>query len=166
MQRRALTTPELRRDKPTRDEFLSRPRRPITVVLDGVIQNYNIGAIFRLCDAFLVQELVVCGAKVELHKHRLVQAAQGTQHWVPWTEYQHASEAVADAKTRGTWVVVAEQTTASVRPEELAPIFPATLVLGGERSGVSPGAIEAADAAVAIPMLGMANSLNVADKAT
>ena len=56
--RRALTTPELRRAKPTRDEFFARPRRPITVVLDGVTQNYNIGAIFRLCDAFLVQQLV------------------------------------------------------------------------------------------------------------
>ena len=134
--RRALTTPELRRAKLTRDEFLVRPRRPITVVLDGVKQNYNIGAIFRLCDAFLVQELVICGTKVELHKRRLVQAAQGTQHWVPWSDRQHANEAVADAKARGTWVVVAEQTTASVRPEQLAPVFPATLVLGGERSGV------------------------------
>jgi tRNA G18 (ribose-2'-O)-methylase SpoU len=37
---------------------LLRPRRPIAVVLDGVTQNYNIGTIFRLCDAFLVQQLV------------------------------------------------------------------------------------------------------------
>jgi tRNA G18 (ribose-2'-O)-methylase SpoU len=138
--RRALTTPELRRTKHTRDEFLLRPRRPITVVLDGVTQNYNIGAIFRLCDAFLVQELVVCGAKVELHKRKLVQAAQGTQRWVPWSERPHAREVVADAKARGAWVVVAEQTTASVRPERVVPVFPAVLVLGGERSGVSPEA--------------------------
>ena len=60
--RRALTTPELRRAKLTRDEFLAQPRRPITVVLEGD-QNYNIGAIFRLCDAFLVQQLVICGTK-------------------------------------------------------------------------------------------------------
>jgi tRNA G18 (ribose-2'-O)-methylase SpoU len=163
--RRALTTTEVRRTKPTRDKFLLRPRRPITVVLDGVTQNYNIGAIFRLCDAFLVQQLVICGTKVDLHKRRLVQAAQGTQHWVPWTERQHASDAVAEAKTLGAWIVIAEQTTASVRPEQLVPMFPACLVLGGERNGVSPEAIEVADAAVAIPMLGMANSLNVATAA-
>jgi tRNA(Leu) C34 or U34 (ribose-2'-O)-methylase TrmL len=151
--RRALTTPELRTSKSTRDEFRARPRRPIRVVLDGVSQNYNIGAIFRLCDAFLVQQLVVCGTKVQLHKRRLVQAAQGTQHWMAWTDYQNASQAIADLKARGAWVVVAEQTTASVRPEQLRPAFPATLVLGGERSGVSPEALEAADAAVAIPIL-------------
>lgn len=163
--RRALTKPELRHSKLTRDEFLIRPRRPITVVLDGVSQNYNIGAILRLCDAFLVQELVICGTKVQLHKRRLAQAAQGTQHWVPWSERQHASEAVADAKARGVWILVAEQTTASVRPEQLVPKFPVTLVMGGERSGVSHQLIETADAAVAIPMLGMANSLNVATAA-
>ena len=52
--RRALTTPEQRRDKASRDELLRRPRRPITAVLDGVTHNYNLGAIFRLCDASLV----------------------------------------------------------------------------------------------------------------
>ncbi len=58
--RQALTTAELRHDKATREEFLDRPRRSITVVLDGLSQNYNMGAIFRLCDAFLVQQLVIC----------------------------------------------------------------------------------------------------------
>jgi tRNA G18 (ribose-2'-O)-methylase SpoU len=155
----------LRRTKPTRDEFLTQPRRPITVVLDGVTQNYNIGAIFRLCDAFLVQQLVICGTKVNLRKRKLVQAAQGTQHWVPWSERQHAVEAIGNAKARGDWVVAAEQTTASLRPEQLVVKFPVCLVLGGEHSGVSAEAMEAADAVVAIPMLGMANSLNVATAA-
>jgi hypothetical protein len=45
--RRALTTPELHRAKPIRDEFLTRALMPITVLLDGVTQNYKIGAIFR-----------------------------------------------------------------------------------------------------------------------
>jgi tRNA G18 (ribose-2'-O)-methylase SpoU len=45
------------------------------------------------------------------------------------------------------------------------PVFPATLVLGGEGSGVSPEAIDVAHAAVAIPMVGMANSLKVATAA-
>lgn len=162
---RALTTAELRRAKGARVEFALRSRRPILVVLDGVTQSYNIGAIFRLCDAFLVQHLIVCRSKLELHKRRLVQAAQGTQRWVPCSHRQRAGEAVAEAKAQGAWVVVAEQTTNSIRPEAMVPVFPACLVLGAERSGVSPEVIEAADAAVAIPMLGMANSLNVATTA-
>jgi hypothetical protein len=55
---------------------------------------------------------------------------------------EHVNDAVADAKARGAWIVVAEQTTTSVRPEQLVPVltFPAALVLDGERSGVSPQA--------------------------
>jgi tRNA G18 (ribose-2'-O)-methylase SpoU len=94
-----------------------------------------------------------------------VQAAQGTQHWISWSERQRGSEAVAAAKALGAWVVVAEQTATSVRPEQAVPKFPVCLVLGGERSGVSSEAMEVADAIVAIPMLGMANSLNVATAA-
>jgi tRNA G18 (ribose-2'-O)-methylase SpoU len=134
-------------------------------VLDGVGQNYNIGAIFRLCDAFLVRQLVICGTKVTFRKRRLVQAAQGTQHRVPWSERQRGSEAVAEAKALGAWVIVAEQTATTVRPEQHVPKFPVCLVLGAERSGVSSEAMELADAILAIPMLGMANSLNVATAA-
>jgi hypothetical protein len=43
-------------------------------------------------------------------------------------------------------------------------VFPAVLVLGGERSGVSAEIIGAVDTAVAIPMLGMANSLRSTSK--
>lgn len=51
---RPLSRVELRGAKPDRVSFAMVPRRPIAVVLDRVRQNYNIGAIFRLCDAFLV----------------------------------------------------------------------------------------------------------------
>lgn len=76
-----LATSELRRSKPGRADFAAQARNPITVVLDGVTQNYNLGAIFRLCDAFVVDRLVICGVPVKLHKRKLVQAAAGTQHW-------------------------------------------------------------------------------------
>jgi tRNA G18 (ribose-2'-O)-methylase SpoU len=118
---------------------------------------------FRLCDAFLVEQLVICGTTVQLHKRKLVQAAQGTQRWVPWAQRQHAGEAIAEAKAVGARLLVAEQTTASLRPEQFVPVFPTSLVLGAEHSGVSPEAVTAADAALMIPMLGMTNSLNVAN---
>ena len=66
----------------------------------------------------------------ELHKRRLVQAAQGTQNWVPWSERQNAAEAVTDTKALGAWVVVAEQTTARAG-------LSGDLSVGRERGGVS-----------------------------
>ena len=47
----------------------------------------------------------------------------------------------------------------------MQPRYPAVLVLGAERIGVSPDVIAIADQVVGIPMVGMANSLNVATAA-
>ena len=162
---RVLSKPALRRTKPARAAFAAARRRPITVVLDGIHQNYNIGAIFRLCDAFLVERLVICGTKVNLRKRRLVQAASGSQRWVPWQQMENAAAAVEAAKAAAAWIVVAEQTTGSDTPEQLAPTFPVCLVMGSEIAGVSQEVVDIADAAVTIPMLGMANSINVATAA-
>jgi tRNA G18 (ribose-2'-O)-methylase SpoU len=162
---RVLSKVELRQQKPDRGSFMALPRRPIRVVLDGVRRNYNLGAIFRLCDAFLADRLVICGSKVDLRKRKLVQAAVGTQHWVPWERADNAVEVIAAAKSAGAWVVVAEQTIESCSPANLAPAFPACLVLGSEKHGLGQDIVDLADAAVSIPMAGMANSLNVASTA-
>jgi tRNA G18 (ribose-2'-O)-methylase SpoU len=50
------------------------------VVLDGITGNYDIGAMFRLCDAFLVEQLVICGTTVQLHREQLVPVLGGPQH--------------------------------------------------------------------------------------
>jgi hypothetical protein len=64
-----------------------------------------------------VQQLVICGRKMELQKRKLVHAAQGTQHWVPWSERQHASEAVAEAKARGATQPTAAAVAAAASDE-------------------------------------------------
>jgi len=164
---RVLSKPELRRSKPGRADFARRARNPITVVLDGIRGNYNLGAIFRLCDAFLVERLIICGEESRASPHRirkrkLVQAASGTQHWVPWEEAPDAAAVVGAAKAVGYWIAAVELTAESVPVTEMQPRFPAILILGNELSGVSHEVLACADQAVAIPMLGMANSLNVA----
>jgi len=91
---RALSTAELRRDKPDRHAFQTRARLPVQVVLDGVRQGYNVGALFRLCDAFLCARLVICGRDGAKGMRKLIQAAQGTHKWVEWEQRDSAAEAV------------------------------------------------------------------------
>jgi tRNA G18 (ribose-2'-O)-methylase SpoU len=90
-------TAELRRSKCDRDAFAAKPRLPIRVVLDRVTQAYNMGSIFRLCDAMLAERLVITGAEVDLRKRNLGQAACGTQFWTPWSQEEYAVEAVLRA---------------------------------------------------------------------
>lgn len=162
---RPLSRAELREAKPDRVAFAAAPRRPITVVLDRVRQNYNIGAIFRLCDAFLVERLIIGGIAVDLRKRKLVQAARGSQYWVPWEHAEYPAAAVKAAKAAGSRVIVVEQVIIGVSPEDLSPIFPVCLVLGSEKAGVSQEIVDMADAVVTIPMFGMGNSINVATAA-
>jgi tRNA G18 (ribose-2'-O)-methylase SpoU len=77
----AFSTADLRRGKCDRHSFSKKPRLPVAVVLDEVRHAYNIGAIFRLCDAILVEFLVVTGVEVNLRNCHLVLATRGTQHW-------------------------------------------------------------------------------------
>ena len=160
-----LTTPELRIAKPDRVAFLAVPRRPIRVVLDGVQQSYNVGAIFRLCDAMLVDRLIICGKSMETGMRKLIQAARGTQHWVPHEICEDAVAAGLACRNDGYRIVVAEQTRDAVPPQLLPAVFPVCLVLGSEFHGVSNAVLALADAAVAIPVHGMANSLNVSTAA-
>lgn len=162
---RALTTAELRHDKPDRHAFRTRARLPIKVVLDGVRQGYNVGALFRLCDAFLCERLVVCGRDGTRGTRKLVQAAQGTQRWVPWEQAGSATEVVKTARAGGYQIVAVEQTSGAASLDQFLPRYPICLVLGSERTGVSQTVLDLADAAVVIPMQGMANSLNVATAA-
>ena len=73
-------------------------------MLDRVSRNYNIGAIFRLCDAFLVGRLIICGKELDLNKRKLMQAARGTERWVPWNRAETALPVIQQAKTSGTSV--------------------------------------------------------------
>lgn len=159
---RALTTAELRQDKPNRQAFRTQARLPVQVVLDGVHQGYNVGALFRLCDAFLCERLVICGRDGTRGTRKLVQAAQGTHRWVTWQQADSAVEVVRAARADGYQVVAVEQTSTAVDVNDFQPCYPVCLVLGSERSGVSQAVLDLADAAVALPMRGMANSLNVA----
>jgi tRNA G18 (ribose-2'-O)-methylase SpoU len=160
-----LSTVELRASKPTRTEFPAHPRRPVRLILDGVVGNYNIGAIFRLCDAMLLERLIICGPSFELRKRRITQAAQGAQHWVPWQHQISVAQAVAETREAGYQIAVAELTSTSIQPADFRPQFPLGVVIGGERTGVSPEVARSADVALAIPMLGMSNSLNLATAA-
>jgi len=159
------TTAELRRAKCDRIAFAAKPRLPIRVVLDRVTQAYNIGAMFRLCDAMLSERLVITGVDVDLGKRNLGQAACGTQHWTPWSHEKTAVDAVLRARADGYQIAVVELASGSVPPEAFLPKFPLCLVLGGEFDGVSQDVVDLADAVIEIPMRGMANSINVSTAA-
>jgi len=160
---RRLTTEELRDRKPDRETFLARPRTPIAIVLDSVHGPYNQGALFRLADAFALERLHFCGDDpLRVWNRRFKKAARGTTAWVPYSSGEVSVDVVASYRERGYQVVAAEQAEGSVSMASAELMAPMCLVLGAEMHGVSREVLELCDVVVEFPMLGMANSLNIA----
>jgi tRNA G18 (ribose-2'-O)-methylase SpoU len=149
------------RDRPDRRDFPTLPRRPIRVVLDGVDHLPNIGTMFRLCDAFRVERLYVCGFDLQTHKRRLVKAAAGTLPWVPWEGRDNAVNVVLESRAAGYSIAAIELSEGSVPPHELRTNGPVCLVVGAERHGVSQAVLELADQRIEIPTDGMGGSINL-----
>jgi tRNA G18 (ribose-2'-O)-methylase SpoU len=147
--------------RPDRREFPTLARRPIRVLLDGVDYLPNIGTMFRLCDAFRVERLYICGFDVQPHKRKLVKAAAGTIPWVPWEAGANAVNVARESKEAGYSIAVIELDDASVPPHALRSDTPLCLVVGAERQGVSPALLAMADQFIEIPTDGIGGSINL-----
>lgn len=148
--------------RPDRHLFPTLPRRPIRVVLDGVTHLPNIGTMFRLCDAFRVEHLYVCGgAEVKPHQRKLGKPAAGTIGWVPYSHVDDALTIVQQSKAEGYTVAVIELCDDSIPPHEMTTDKPLCLVLGAERHGIQASVLALADERVEIPTDGLGGSINI-----
>ncbi len=156
------TNEELHR--PSAEEFARAPKMPVTVVLDSVRSQNNVGSFFRTCDAFAVQRLILCGITGTPPSRDIHKTALGAEHTVPWEYRQDASEAVAELKAEGYRAVAVEQAEGAVALGDfgLVPGERYALVFGNEVDGVSQEAADECDMAVEIPQAGTKHSLNVA----
>ncbi|MDO8503984.1 MAG: TrmH family RNA methyltransferase [bacterium] len=168
-----LTAKELRRRKPTKEEFEAVSRNPIYLVLDNVLDTYNIGGLFRLADAIGAREVILCGETETPPSSRIHKAAVGTEEWVAWSYAPTAARALQELKTKivNLKIIAIEQAPNSVpfsslsRSDKLClsltPNTPVAIVVGHETDGVSKNVLKMADLVVEIPMFGVNKSLNV-----
>ncbi len=151
----------LRKAEPTEKELSQIKRKPIILVLDEILDTFNVGSMFRLADAVAAQKIYLCGAMETPPSSRIHKAAVGTQNWIPWVHKKSALEAIAELKEQGFYIVAVEQHPDSIPYDEIKPQFPIALVLGHETKGVSEATLRQADVIVELPMYGINKSFNV-----
>lgn len=144
------------------EEFLKRKRNPVYVILDNLRSAYNVGAIFRNCDAFLVEKLVLCGITAHPPNRKLKKTAMSSESYVPWEYVRETIDVVLSLKEKGIRVFSCERTEESKSLKDFEFTYPSGIVFGNEAEGVSKKVLEASDEIVEIPMMGFKNSLNVA----
>lgn len=99
-----LGAKELRKSKPKPEALIKIKRNPIYIILDNVLDTYNVGAIFRLADAVAAEKIYLCGetATPEDPKvgHKIEKAAVSTWKWVRWQYAPTASDAIAELRKK------------------------------------------------------------------
>src|SRR3972149_3674416 len=154
---------ELRNRPPTKGELKKIKKNPIYIIIDNVLDTYNIGAIFRLADATACEKVILCGDTEIPPNTKIKRASINTTEWVEWSYAPTAVEALQKLKIKNEKlkIVAIEQDPRSVPYTNIEYSFPLALVVGHETRRISKDALDVSDAIVELPMFGINNSMNV-----
>lgn len=148
-----------------KDHIVSEKKYPITVVLDKVYDNLNIGSIFRLSDALGIEELYIVGNN-ELNFKQINKTSRNTHKTTKYSIFNNIEYVLKQLKENGYIIVSAEITDQSKDIRFINQLIERkskiAIVFGNEENGVSQEALNLSDFSVHINMLGTNSSMNVA----
>lgn len=132
---------------------------PLMLILDGIEDPVNLGAILRSCDAFGVDGVIIRNTGNVTLNSTVAKVSTGAVAYVPVCGVPNLSQAISELKDSGYWIVAsdgsADRTYDAVDYEG-----PIALVVGSEGFGISRLVLQRSDFIVKIPMVGHVNSLN------
>ena len=114
---RKLRTIEMNRL--TLEEFKEAEKLPLIVVLDDVRSLYNVGSVFRSCDAFRVEAVYLCGITATPPNAEIHKTALGGEDSVDWEYFKTTEEAVEKLKQKVYFVYSIEQVEGSTKLQNL-----------------------------------------------
>lgn len=157
-----LTHEEIKLLKPSVEAVKNMERNEIYALLDNVRSLHNVGAIFRTSDAVNLKKLYLCGITGAPPRNEISKTALGAEELVPFEQRDDACEVIRELKKRGVTIIAVELCKESISYDKMDYTLPVCMVFGHEVHGISDEVIALCDYAVKLPMLGRANSLNVA----
>ncbi len=131
----------------------------LLVILDGIEDPHNLGAILRSANALGAHGVVLPRDRAASVTPAVARVAAGALESARIAQVVNLSRAIEQIKERGVWIAAADQTAAqSLWKADLAG--PLAIVVGSEGKGVRPLVRRHCDLAVRIPMRGRLGSLN------
>ena len=135
-------------------------KNPFIVLLDGVTDVRNFGAIARTCECAGVDALVIPSKGSATVNADAIKTSAGALHVLPVCKERSINEAIRFLKQSGVKVYAASE-KASTLYTQADFQSPLALVMGAEDTGVDPDNLRLCDEMVAIPQVGNIGSLNV-----
>jgi 23S rRNA (guanosine2251-2'-O)-methyltransferase len=146
------------------DDILGIPAQrgeaALFLVLDGVEDPRNLGAILRTAEAAGVHGVIVPERRAAGLTETVAKVAAGALEYVPVVKVVNIVNTIEVLKANGIWTAAAEAGGEAVF-WDADFVRPTALVLGGEDKGVRRLVKEHCDVLVSLPLTGRINSLNV-----
>lgn len=145
------------------EQYKQIEKLPVTVVLDNVRSEMNVGSVFRTADAFLIERICLCGITPQPPKAEIHKTALGAEESVSWQYYSTTIDAINELKREGYTICSIEQVHDSVSLEkfDVGSDQPVAIVFGNEVKGVSQEVVDASNTCVEVPQHGTKHSLNI-----
>jgi 23S rRNA (guanosine2251-2'-O)-methyltransferase len=146
----------------TIEEFKSAKKTPITIVLDNVRSALNVGSVFRTADAFLIENIILCGITATPPNKEIRKVALGATDSVNWQFEENTFDAVLKLKKNGYHIMGIEQADKSSKLNDFTlPNKPIAIIMGNEVNGVSEDVISICNEVMEITQFGTKHSLNI-----
>lgn len=158
---RKLLNDEL--DRLSLEDFRKVDKVPITVVLDNVRSQHNIGSVFRTADAFRLEKIYLCGITATPPHREIHKTALGATDSVSWEYREKTIDAIREIRVKGYQIYSVEQTEGALLLDQvqLSKEQKYALVFGHEIRGVDQQVVDLSDQCIEIPQYGTKHSLNI-----
>ena len=143
------------------ESVLSRRQTDLTVCLEDVHKHHNLSAIVRTADAVGCHH--VHAVWPEKQKWLTNNTSGGSKNWLDTHLHRNIDDAVASMRAHNpdVQILATHLSEDAVDFREIDYTRPTAIIVGQEKTGISPQALEYADQNIIIPMQGMVQSLNV-----
>ena len=146
-------------DKMIQNE-LKKEVDPIYLLLDGVTDPRNFGAILRSANATSVNGVIICSSSSAPINEDVLKASSGAIFNVPISKVNNLKDAIYLLKENNIEIMGLEQ-KAKKLIYDINLKKPLALLIGSEEKGISKGILKMVDQKTKIPMTGTVESLNV-----
>lgn len=136
-----------------------KQERPLIVILDGINDPHNLGAILRCADVFNVTGILIPKHNQVPLNATVAKTSAGAINYVPVALVGNLNQVIQKLKDEGFWVVSTDG-SAKQNYQDIKYDFNVALVIGSEGQGVSKLVVSNSDYVVKIPQYGHVNSLN------
>ena len=133
---------------------------PFVIVLDGITDPHNLGAILRTAEAGGVHGLIISKRRAVGLTGAVSKVSAGAIEHVPVARVTNIGRIIDDLKAAGLWIICGDGNQDGTSLFQADVSGPVALVIGAEGEGVSRLVREKSDFNVYIPMLGKISSLN------